>query len=1367
MSECPELGVLEQGGGRDHARGCVSCRVVVDLLDERKRGEAKRDRADECMKFELLLAARQQATLAGGAGELLDAHLRACQACREVAVSAAPPDARAAARLPAVSTSAYAFGRELGRGGMGRILEADDLRIGRRVAVKELLAGSPSLAARFEREARVTARLQHPGIVPIYEIGAWPDGTPFYTMRIVEGRTLRDAIRERASLDRRLELVPALLAAADAVAFAHGAKIIHRDLTPTNILVGAHGDTVVIDWGLAKDLADPGESIADGPYRDHAVAAGLTSAGAVIGTAAYMPPEQAAGDAVDERADVYALGAVLYHLLAGVAPYAGTRSEDVVDAVRAGPPPAIATLARGAPPDLISIAMKAMARDRADRYRTAGELADELRRFQTGRLVEAHHYSTGERTGRWLRAHRVLVIASAAAVVALGAAGTWGIVGIAGERDHAQHERSLADAARQRALAQNAALMTEQGRQELLAGNTTRALAWLDAAYQAGDTSEELRFMLGTALGRVESVERTFRCSAQSVQFSDDGTLGLAACDYGLEVVRVADWSTVRSIETTSDGAVLSHDRRRIANKTWATLEIWDVASGALVAGVRAHGGFIRNIAFTPDDRWIVTSGDDAKVKVWNAASGALVRELTAGSGAMNTVRSLLTPDGKTLITMTADGRRQLWELATGRLVRTVQLPVQSLEGGVSPDGARVLECGTDGTVRSWELATGAIAMTLEAHAHGAFTCAFSRDGTKLLSTGFDATAKVWDARTGRLLATLVHPGITVKGAFSPDGERIATVGGDGTLRLWHAATGSLLASIDDPFGLDQQVVFSPDGRRLVTVREPNTLVVWKDLGGELAPRALPAGTTAAGASPTLQQLALEDAAGAVTIADATTLAARAHEPLREPFAWSYDATRLAAAAARGGIVVIDLASGHTLLHVDGHADQLALDEHGQRLLVASASSEVWDVDRRERVLALGKRADKDSLARSGQLVVAWSDPKRVELWNIAQRRVQATLALDNDTLGPVGFDGDAGTLVLAERAASPDVPVPSGVPPVARLTGYDAATGARRYTVEGSFYTWFDPARERFATWGVNKRIELRRARDGVVLSSFSPGPSFFSAGEPLPGGAFVLAEDGASRDLRAAGDGRLLARLVPTRLGPTWTQDSFQMGADDHYTARDGRTIVLGGPHPIVWTLPRETRSPAEVDRIVRAHTRWKISDGHLLPLDATVRGRVLRHGRPVAHAQVGVQVEAAATWLRTLTDADGRYELPAMRWGTFTVIAMAPDRDAKGIHALEVASEQLTADLELDEEATISGTVVDERGAPVAGVQLRASRNDDSAMGATSAADGTFTIRALHEGPTDVVARRGYEGHASTVLRSNSDHVAGLRVTVTSHR
>src|SRR5689334_4275166 len=160
------------------------------------------------------------------------------------------------AELPVVEPSAYARGPEVARGGMGRVIAARDLRVGRPVAVKELLVRTPARAARFEREARLTARLQHPGIVPIYEIGRWPDGKPFYAMRMVPGRTLHQAIEEARSLAARLAVLPALIAASEAVAYAHGRRIIHRDLKPTNILVGSYGETVVIDWGLAKDLSE-------------------------------------------------------------------------------------------------------------------------------------------------------------------------------------------------------------------------------------------------------------------------------------------------------------------------------------------------------------------------------------------------------------------------------------------------------------------------------------------------------------------------------------------------------------------------------------------------------------------------------------------------------------------------------------------------------------------------------------------------------------------------------------------------------------------------------------------------------------------------------------------------------------------------------------------------------------------------------------------------------------------------------------------------------------------------------------------------------------------------------------------------------
>ena len=239
-----------------------------------------------------------------------------------------------ASRLPVVGREHYAVEGEFARGGMGRILSARDRRLGRTVALKELQAVASPDARRFVREALVTARLQHPAIVPIYEAGRWPDGVPFYAMKLVTGRSLDALIRAaEGGLAGRLALLPHLLAVAEAVAYAHGQHIVHRDLKPANVLVGAFGETVVVDWGLAKDLGapataddDPAAVVGSGGGGDDTVV------GTVLGTPVYMAPEQARGQAVDERADVYALGAMLYYLLAGAPPRSGTTVREVLAA---------------------------------------------------------------------------------------------------------------------------------------------------------------------------------------------------------------------------------------------------------------------------------------------------------------------------------------------------------------------------------------------------------------------------------------------------------------------------------------------------------------------------------------------------------------------------------------------------------------------------------------------------------------------------------------------------------------------------------------------------------------------------------------------------------------------------------------------------------------------------------------------------------------------------------------------------------------------------------------------------------------------------------------------------------------------------
>jgi serine/threonine-protein kinase len=323
------------------------------------------------------------------------------------------------AEAAALASRRYVPLDELARGGSGRVLRARDLVFGRIVALKEPLDAMTG-AARLRTEASILAMLQHPSIVAIYDSGTHDGDVPFFAMKLVDGRPLRDELHAATTLERRLALVPQIVAVAEAVAYAHAQGVIHRDLKPSNVLVGRFGETIVIDWGLAKRFADESPQEPAAPTLE--VHPTRTATGAVIGTPAYMPPEQARGEPVDTRADVYSLGAMLYELLAGAPPYAGHPGEDRLALIRSGAPAPIDHLQPRAPADLVAIARRAMARNAGDRYPTAATLVDDLVRFQTGRLVAARRYSPIARTVRWLRARRWWLAAALLAAVSAGVA---------------------------------------------------------------------------------------------------------------------------------------------------------------------------------------------------------------------------------------------------------------------------------------------------------------------------------------------------------------------------------------------------------------------------------------------------------------------------------------------------------------------------------------------------------------------------------------------------------------------------------------------------------------------------------------------------------------------------------------------------------------------------------------------------------------------------------------------------------------------------------------------------------------------------------------------------------------------------------
>jgi eukaryotic-like serine/threonine-protein kinase len=289
--------------------------------------------------------------------------------------------------------------------------------------------------------------LQHPAIPPVHDLGTLPDGRPFLAMKLIKGQTLDALLKARPdpSVDRG-RFVAAFEQVCQAVAYAHAHGVIHRDLKPANVMVGNFGEVQVMDWGLAKVLGsreaeatDPDETAS--PTAIHSIResdSAFTQAGSVLGTPAYMPPEQAIGDKLDERADVYAIGAILYHALSGARPFAQAKTlDELLELVAFKTPTPLAQLAPELPPELVAIVEHAMARDPAQRYATAQGIAKDLRDFQAGKLVAAHEYTTWQLVRRWISQHKAVVATAAIALgvlIVVGAIGVWRIANERGEQ---------------------------------------------------------------------------------------------------------------------------------------------------------------------------------------------------------------------------------------------------------------------------------------------------------------------------------------------------------------------------------------------------------------------------------------------------------------------------------------------------------------------------------------------------------------------------------------------------------------------------------------------------------------------------------------------------------------------------------------------------------------------------------------------------------------------------------------------------------------------------------------------------------------------------------------------------------------------
>jgi serine/threonine protein kinase len=462
------------------------------------------------------------------------------------------PDPNQTIAVPASErTHRYSVLRPLGKGGLGLVWVAMDAELHREVALKEIqprLASDCESRVRFVREAEITGGLEHPGIVPVYGLGAYPDGRLFYAMRLIRGESLRvtlerfhtkcrDSSEIRAAGLRRL-LKP-FLDACNAVAYAHSRRVLHRDLKPDNIMLGRFGETLVVDWGLAKTwvpqvaqqhqtAAGPAESetigaspAGEGPLRISAgSASSATQMGSMLGTPQFMSPEQAEGrlDCVSPASDIYGLGATLYCLLTGEAPFAGSDAMEVLQHVRRGQFRRPRQVRRDVPPPLEAICLKAMALRPDERYATASELADDIDRWLADEPVSAYAEPWRQRVSRWSRRHRAWTRAAAMALAAVALTATLAAVFVGQawqneasavaevsrhlKREEMEHDRAVrarqeADAARhamEEAQTELARQITMLGLEEQLRQSVqSKPLLWEIAADRIQSQYERLR----------------------------------------------------------------------------------------------------------------------------------------------------------------------------------------------------------------------------------------------------------------------------------------------------------------------------------------------------------------------------------------------------------------------------------------------------------------------------------------------------------------------------------------------------------------------------------------------------------------------------------------------------------------------------------------------------------------------------------------------------------------------------------------------------------------------------------------------------------------------------------------------------------
>jgi WD40 repeat protein/serine/threonine protein kinase len=993
----------------------------------------------------------------------------------------------------------YELLEEIASGGMGTVFRARQMSLNRLVAIKLISVGamaSSDMVKRFKIEAETAAGLSHPNIVPIHEIGE-QSGQHFFSMKLIEGPTLKQALG-RKPMDVR-QAAQLLAAVSRAVHFAHQRGVLHRDLKPSNMLLDDTGAPHLTDFGLAKLIEQ--DSV-------------LTRTNEVMGTPAYMSPEQARGDtkAVTTAADVYGLGAVLYETLTGKPPFAGGTSVETIRQVLDEEPVPPSLFNRGVNRDLETICLKCLEKAPSRRYGSAQEVADELDRFLADAPIQARPVSAPKKLWRWCRRNSALsgslaLILLLLLVVAIGSP----IALLRISRAQRDSEENLYVA--------NIHLANE--------------------ALEAHDL-----FKAQSYLERIESSPRQSMLRGWEWRYLKTRCRG----DYLMILGRHESW--ISAIAGSSDGrwlATIDED---------GLVKVWDWTTHREVAAWPAHpttprlrppNHRLHALVFTPDSETLITTGQDRTVRFWRAGSWQATSIL---QGLTNSVQRLaISPDGGSLATGDLRGQVCLWNLRSDPpailarentrlrvlfsalafapdgnhlLAGAAEQPVVQLdisdprdirEAAVledsaiplvtSPDGRWLATVGTDRhLIRLWEFPGPNAGRTMKVQGDIVGALAFSPDGKTLASGQHDGQITLWNLpdypKSVRLLG---HQTMVTGLAFSTDGRALASTSYDKTVRLWDTARDDLGGTVFSHGGRVRAVAFSPDSRRVASMaNEPAnasdpsarlrfSLRIWQVQGGGafigVTNASAPFGGNVA-FSPDGNEVAVDDHEN-VHFYRASSL---------EPVYRTHKTHAIYLPDGSGGFYRygrqvfrrnLGEVSDTNFIEAPAAVVSLAVSPDSRTLACGLADGDIHFADARDRKVLAKLSGHEDwvtSLAFSpdGRTLASASWDRHLGLWDVTSGQIKTMVPAHQGGISMVSFSPDGGTIATCGEDGTVRLWNPRRLEEAAVLHGHSTAVNGVAFSPDGQ---WLASASDdgTVRLWRALPREEIEKdGRPGVT---------------------------------------------------------------------------------------------------------------------------------------------------------------------------------------------------------------------------------------------------------------------------------------------